>query len=221
MRWVFYSLLVVNLAYLGWQLATDPVKSKSVPLLLANQDDLKKAPTLQLLSEVPQSQWASAGTKPVQAGICTVVGPWSAQDGAERARIQLAATGLSARIRAVTVSKDRLNWVYLPAYDSREQALEVLGELQSKKVDSFVIKTGDDVNAISLGYFTSADSAEGLKVKLHSAGYPAAVRETSQRVTEYWLYLSEDVFDATALDDFLIGNPSRERRRAACAPGSS
>ncbi len=58
-------------------------------------------------------------------------------------------------------------------------------------MDSFIVKTGEDANAISLGYFSSADSAEGLRVKMRNAGYPAFVRETSRPVTEYWLYLPE------------------------------
>ena len=168
------------------------------------------------MSEAPQPDRALRPDAPARPGLCPVVGPWSARGEAERARVQLEAAGLAATIRAVTVQKDHLNWVYLPPYDSRERALEVLSELQSRGVDSFIVKAGEDANAISLGYFTSEESAEGLRVKMHNAGYPAFVRETSRPVTEYWLYMPERADGAAALEDFLVGNPAVSRDRVAC-----
>ncbi len=220
MRWVFYSLLVVNLVYLGWQLASGAVwgPGPSTVAEHADVDEASNTSRLRLLSEAPQPDRALRRGAPARPGLCPVVGPWSARGDAERARVQLEAAGLAARIRAVTVHKDHLNWVYLPPYESRERALEVLSELQSRGVDSFIVKAGEDANAISLGYFSSAESAEGLRVKMHNAGYPAFVRETSRPVTEYWLYLPERADGAAALEDFLVGNPSVSRDRVACQP---
>jgi len=215
-RWVFYSLLVVNLVYLGWQLASGAVWRAEAPELGERGGEVTSAPALRLLSEVPQPDRARSAPVPARPGLCPVVGPWSARDDAERARVQLQAAGLSARVRAVTVHKDHLNWVYLPPYQNRERALEVLSELQSRGVDSFIVKAGQDANAISLGYFSSAESAEGLSVKMRNAGYPAFVRETSRPVTEYWLYMPERAEGAAALEDFLVGNPSVNRDRVAC-----
>lgn len=218
MRWVFYSLLVVNLVYLGWQLASGAFWGAGSPAVIAGADagESPDAPALRLLSEAPQPARAPR-PEPVGPGLCTVIGPWSARGGAERARVQLEASGLGAAIRAVTVQQDHLNWVYLPPYNSRERALEVLSELQSRGVDSFIVKAGEDANAISLGYFTSEESAKGLRLKMYNAGYPAFVRETSRPVTEYWLYMSEPVEEGiVALEDFLIGNPGVGRDRVAC-----
>ena len=220
MRWVFYSLVVVNLVYLGWQgvmMAVEP-DAPAVPVARSLPDDASAAPTLTLLAEAPQQRLGSGPGSAAGPGLCPVVGPWSGRGDAERARIQLAAVGLHGRIEAVSVRKDHLNWVYLPPYETRERALAVLGELQARGVDSFIVKTGADANAISLGYFSSADSAEGLRVKMRNAGYPAFVRETSRPVTEYWLYLPEGAAGAMELEDFLAGNPDVGRDRAACRP---
>lgn len=219
MRWVFYSLIVVNLVYLGWQLAVGGlVPPEAAPLVSA----IGMGKPLQLLSEAPQPPRGDREERAAPQGpLCPVIGPWSDREGAWRARIQLEAAGLSARIRAVSVLKDRLNWVYLPSYGSQERALEVLGELQSQGADSFLVKEGEDANAISLGYFSSADSAEGLRVKMRNLGYPARVKETSRPVTEYWLYLPRTLAEAPALDDFLVGNPEVTRDRALCAGDST
>ena len=166
MRWVFYSLVVVNLVYLGWQgvmLVVEPD-----PPAAPASAEAPAAPSgqgLKLLGEAPQPRRGAAPRPATGPGLCPVVGPWSGRGDAERARIQLDAVGLGGRIEAVTVQKDHLNWVYLPPYGTRERALTVLGELQARGVDSFIVKTGEDANAISLGYFSSADSAEGLRVK--------------------------------------------------------
>ncbi len=216
MRWVFYSLVVVNLVYLGWQgvmLVVEPD-----PPAAPASAEAPAAPSgqgLKLLGEAPQPRRGAAPRPATGPGLCPVVGPWSGRGDAERARIQLDAVGLGGRIEAVTVQKDHLNWVYLPPYGTRERALTVLGELQARGVDSFIVKTGEDANAISLGYFSSADSAEGLRVKMRNAGYPAFVRETSRPVTEYWLYLPEAAAGAPELEDFLAGNPDVGRDRAA------
>lgn len=218
MRWVFYSLVVVNLVYLGWQLVADTV----VPRPVANTEQPAASAggaTLHLLSEDPQPARQNPPPASVhKTGLCPVVGPWSGRGEAERARVQLDAAGLRASVQAVTVHRDHLNWVYLPPYPSRQKALAVLGDLQSHGVDSFIVKDGQYANAISLGYFTSDDSAQGLQLRMRDAGYPAQVTQTSRPVTEYWLYMPDQAAGSPALKDFLAGNPDVKQDMAACPP---
>ena len=80
-----------------------------------------------------------------------------------------------------------------------------------------VVKEGEDANAISLGYFSSAESAEGLRLKMQNAGYPAFVRETARDVTEYWVYLSNSKPEDNAdLKVFLEGNQSLGIDKVSC-----
>lgn len=214
MRWIFYSLLVINLVYVGFQLVGS-LSPESASLNLSeprHADDER----LQLLAERPQPR--SGGEAGVPSGsLCTVVGPWKNQERAEAGAVQLRAIGLSGSVRSLSVQKDRLNWVYLPPYAGRARALQVLRELQDHGIDSFVVKNGKDANAISLGYFSSAESAEGLRVKMRNAGYPAFVRETSRNVTEYWLYLSDSsVENNPDLKVFLEANQSLNLSKVSC-----
>jgi hypothetical protein len=123
-----------------------------------------------------------------------------------------------ASIQALQVERDRLHWVYLPASDDKAQALRLLRELQGKGVDSFIVAEGVDANAISLGYFSSADSARGLMVKMQSAGYPADIRETSREATEYWLRVAADSIndDGEALRAMLGANPELSGKHVTC-----
>lgn len=213
MRWVFFSLVVVNLVYLGWQSIADTVMPEP-PVRL--EQTASPGHILRLLSEDPQPRREVAAGSRRGSEMCPVVGPWPDKGEAARARIQLEAAGLQPRVEAVSVQKDRLHWVYLAPYSSREKALVVLADLQSHGVDSFIVKTGEYVNAISLGYFSSSDSAEGLRMQMRSAGYPAFVTETSRAVTEYWLLMPGEAANSPALDDFMVGNPGVTRDMAAC-----
>ncbi|MDX1805085.1 MAG: SPOR domain-containing protein [Alcanivorax sp.] len=214
MRWVFYSLLVLNLVYLGWSLTR--VLAPTTPRVALNSTaDASGGQRLQLLTESPQPRRAASA--PAGGSLCPVIGPWASQADAEAGLTQLKAAGIGGVVRAVTVNKDRLNWVYLPPYQDRKRALRVLHDLQDRGVDSFIVKDGDDANAISLGYFSSKESAEGLRVKMRNAGYPAFVRETSKQVTEYWLYLLDKSAEKSpALSAFLEGNQGVAMDRMAC-----
>lgn len=215
MRWIFYSLLVVNLVYLGVQVVKSLAPQEpSVSLRMSGQPS--GGERLVLLSESPQPVRADA-RRAGAGSVCAVVGPWESRDAALAGSIQLKAVGLPGRVRALNIQKDRLNWVYLPPYGDRERALRVLQELQDRGVDSFIVKEGEDANAISLGYFSSAESAEGLRVKMRNAGYPAFVRETSRAVTEYWVYLADQKpEEKPELRIFLEANQSLKLDRVAC-----
>lgn len=216
MRWVFYSLLVLNIVYL-----VSGVVGLSAPDSRADRASARTASapqTLQLLDEVqvrPSSQQAAPAAR---KRLCPVVGPWEGRTGAMEALAELEKNGYRGTVRSVEVEKERLNWVYLPVYADRERALKVLRELQSKGVDSFIVGEGEDENAISLGYFASEESAEGLQVKMNNAGYPAQVRATARTVTEYWVYLRPGSLTdgGDLLRRYLSDHPDREADHAAC-----
>lgn len=230
MRWVFYSLLILNTVYLGWNLLSHaaPTPAPAVSAVSAPQ-------TLQLLGEA--SPPGSARTDlPGEVGrvgddlaaarntrLCEVVGPWSGRQRAEQVRSELGALARDGRIHAVPVRRDRLSWVYLPAQPRRDDALAALRELQSQGVDSFIVSEGDDANAVSLGYFSSEESARGLQVKMRNAGYPAEVRETWREALEYWIYLDAQPEEALDRLIFAVGGlpealaePGSGVDRAAC-----
>ncbi|MCH8545078.1 MAG: SPOR domain-containing protein [Alcanivorax sp.] len=231
MRWVFYSLLILNTVYLGWNLLSY-VAPPSAPASVT----VAAPQTLQLLGEASSPGGArmdrsgsteDAGGDPVAPArnvlLCEVVGPWPDRQRAEQVRSELGALARAGRIHGVPVRRDRLSWVYLPAQPRREDALAALRELQSQGVDSFIVSEGDDANAVSLGYFSSEESARGLQVKMRNAGYPAEVRETWREALEYWIYL--DAQPDEALDRLIsavgglpdaLAEPGSGVDRAAC-----
>ncbi|WP_111658276.1 SPOR domain-containing protein [Isoalcanivorax indicus] len=214
MRWVFYSLLILNVIYLGWQLLgytaapAPPVVSRAA------------APaSLQLLEEAGHRAGAvRRADSPARGAMCVVAGPWGQRADAEALRAQAAEISPRGRVQPVTVRRDRLNWVYLPPQARREDALGALRELQSRGVDSFIVSEGEDANAVSLGYFSSEESARGLQVRMRDAGYPAEVRETWRETVEYWVYypLLPDEAEARLAALVASGSGDAGVERAAC-----
>lgn len=208
MRWVFFCLLILNVVYLVWSLvatAVAPSVSQVMPVPV-------NAPTLVLVDEsvgarlAPESQQASQP----DLVMCATLGPWESLGAADKVLATLSSQGYRGTLRTIQADRERLHWVYLPSYPDRDTALRVLRELQSRDVDSFIVSDGEDANAISLGYFSSEESARGLAVKMKSAGYPAETRDTNRKVSEYWLY-----FPVAALPD------GGERLRALMAENAS
>ncbi len=218
MRWVFYSLLILNLVYLVWSLVD--LGTSSVDPVQSYQPEASAPRELTLLSEAqarkPASDGASTPAEPNR--LCPVVGPFDTRSDAEKVLGRLMATGYQGQVRGIEVEKERLHWVYIPPLDSREAALKTLRELQSRGVDSFIVSEGEDRNGISLGYFESEDSARGLRSKMETAGYPAEIRETTEKVTEYWLYVEkrsvED--DGQALRRLLQARDSLKVDHSSC-----
>ncbi len=218
MRWVFYSLIILNLAYLGWHLAG----TVAGPSGDRERVEVEPGGDLELLAERMGSENLPDASPEVASrpGLCPMIGPWQSREQAAGARSELARS-YDARLRVLRVERDSLDWVFVPPADSREEAMRTLRELQSRGVDSFIVDEGEDANAISLGFFSSADSARGLKVKMENEGYPVEIRETSREVDEYWVRLQPDSItdDARALRDFLAGEPDRELEHARCDDG--
>lgn len=215
MRWLFYLLLILNVVYLvtGLVMRAAPDAGRGTPSVAT------AAETLTLLSELPDLPGSSAATAvATMPPLCPVVGPWQALAKADQASKSLTGAGYGIELLSLQVPRDRLHWVYLPAYPTRDAALRTLRQLQAAGVDSFVVNAGDDANAISLGYFSNADSARGLVTKMRTAGYQADVRETARRVTEYWLRVDHTSIndDGAALRQLLASREDIAGDHVAC-----
>ncbi|MCK5875982.1 MAG: SPOR domain-containing protein [Alcanivoracaceae bacterium] len=219
MRWVFFSLLILNVVYLVFSLV---MRAAPAPQRVMAPSVTGAAEKLVLLEESSLSVGSGSRGGYGMPPLCPVVGPWDQLAAADQASRALAESGYRAAVEPLKVARDRLHWVHLPAIGDRDQALRVLRELQSRGVDSFIVADGEDANAISLGYFSSADSARGLMMKMQTAGYPAEIRQTAKEVTEYWLRIDAGSIrdEGAALRGLLAGNPAISGNHVACAVSS-
>jgi hypothetical protein len=195
LRLLFVLLIALNIAVGAW--------------LLLGQDDAHGrsvtdpgVPVLHLLSEqapvpaVAGSTPPPAATAPAVASVdatetrCLAIGPFATPQDLRNARAALAAPGTRMRSRQEHTTEARGWWVYLAAPGTRAQALALARRLEAAHVgDYFVMSTGDQSNAISLGLFKDPSNARKRRDEVSAAGFAAQIQERTEQVPEYWLDL--------------------------------
>jgi hypothetical protein len=110
-------------------------------------------------------------------------------------------------------------WVYIPPRVSRKVAIRLLRELQSNKIDSYLITDGELSRGLSLGFFTEEVRAQTVHRARVAQGYDARIRIVPREYTEFW-----GVFDTRInreLTELLwekvqSGNKGLERHKNNC-----
>ena len=211
MRWIFFTLVLLNGAYFGWEFwqqshhvpvqgadtstPLPPVEGKELELLterLPSPGSSVPPPTIapeKPASPAPVSDTSSAsGTSQQKAEqLCSSVGPFNEEGKPGQLVEELAAAGVYSVLDSKVTEQETQYWVILPPAGDRHQALQTLKELQARKIDSYLISSGDMKNSISLGLFTREALAKGVQEKIREAGYPAEIRLKERSETEYWV----------------------------------
>ena len=184
MRWIFISLVVINLAYLGYQFSQPKqiTEDRTVTVPMVNG-----APRIKLLSELTETVARQKNTTEKKAPLCWAVGPYLLELDARHMRARMLALDVSAHIEnnAVVVKKEF--WVYLKPLANKKMALRKLKELQKRGVDSYVITEGELANGISLGLFAKQGSVDRLLKKLAKKKIIPKVKPLERKRNQHWV----------------------------------
>lgn len=212
MKWIFYSLLLANLAYMALSLwgeesvnvrmsanngaGAASVEQKDARILFLSEvsqsgDEPEKAPVL----EQPTLVAAGDETK-----SCMGLGPFenviSAQEVAER----VSAIGYAVEMTAVDTPTGESDYrVVMPPLSSLQEAFRKLREFKSRNIDSYVITQGEDAQGISLGVFSSTSTAEDYRQELISLGYEVSVKVIPRVNRGYWVQIGREMFPEALL----------------------
>jgi len=213
MRWIFLSLIFCNVLYFGWQQWIQFQDAPSVQYYQSS-DTVRGAPKVKLLSEskrplvalpnqtivvdVAPSRLPPKSPALSRSSVCQVLGPFLERSKAQLLYSELEVDGIVSALLEKEVVVESKYWVYLPPLSTKEGALKQLKGLQSKKIDSFLISRGELKNGISLGIFSSADSANGLLVRLEATGIGASVKKTDKFETQFWIRVEENSLSGKA-----------------------
>ncbi|TPD48937.1 MULTISPECIES: hypothetical protein [Thalassolituus] len=193
MRWIVYSLIVINLGIAGYFI-TRPTEDS----IARTQDgNLGQGKTLVLLSE-KQSGNLPVSQQPVRPDpgkkLCYALGPYLDDLSARVAQarsLELGLTGLISQHKVPNL-KDAEFWVHVRPLPSRGEAMTLLRKLQARSVDSYIITQGDLADGISLGLFRQKSSADALQKKVTGLGFEdVAIREVGSTTTEFWVEIRE------------------------------
>jgi cell division septation protein DedD len=189
-RALFLLLLAANLGAASWLVfaprthaTQSPANDPGVPklMLLSERDHGDDASAeLAAAPDTRADQRNDVGTFPTQADV--------------RAAIN-ALTPLTRRIqyREAHATQARGYWVYLPALQTREQALTAARALSSKGVrDYYVVTAGDQQNTISLGLFRDQSNAERRRAEIAALGFAPQSIARTEELPVYWLDYATD-----------------------------
>jgi hypothetical protein len=192
LRLLFVLLMALNIAVGAWLLLGQPYARGGSP-------SDPGVTELRLLSELPESASPRpavpdtarpAVTRSNGANSCLTVGPFATPQDLRTARVALQPQVIRMRSRQELTTQPTGWWVYLPSLGSRAQALAVAQRLGERHIsDYFVVSTGDQPNAISLGLFKDPANARNRRAEIVTAGFPARMQARSEEVPEYWLDL--------------------------------
>lgn len=156
----------------------------------------QKAPSATIPASAPTTRSAAVvDNKPAPKSsvpdglLCYSIGPIPKRELAEGVIQQLNIADVSSRLQEIGTDKAARHWVILPPQSSRQQAQRLLRELQARKIDSYLVSSGELTNAISLGLFSREALATGVRDKVREAGYPAEIRLKEPAESQFWLRL--------------------------------
>ena len=228
MRWILIVLLMCNGIYFLWQnyLAQHerPVSlSASVPAAESGEVLvlLSEASFQQTTAEVntPEPVAADAASVADTTGICWQIGPFKEEISGKQVASRLAAMDISVQLQTIEIPGKPDYWVHIPPQVSRKAAIKLLRELQSKKIDSFLITEGELENGLSLGFFTQQDRAQKIFEQRAKQGYDAKIKIVPRARTELWAVFDTGEygkFSDVLWDKIKEGNKGLERRKNYC-----
>ncbi len=189
MRWIFYVLIVANLA-LGaknlWFSSESEVSRAEPSKAWQPPRGVRKV----LLLGEPKSEALSEeaqGADVQGQEMCSWMGPFAEQKLAQSFIERLAALDVKSGLEVEKATAGTSHWVYLRPLDSRARARAQLKELQAKGIDSYIISKGELDNAISVGVFSELRLAQARLESLVKQGYEPMLRTVNRSVDEYWV----------------------------------
>lgn len=216
MRWLFLTLLALNLIVAVWHQQRVPPMGTAVGPVAGYETGRDP---VRLLSEAPQARREPALGVPEQSASCLFLGVLEQEATARLLLQRLLSLDINARLMRVQESAGEDYWVYLQPLGSRDAALRLLRELQSRNIDSYIITVGELANGISLGIFSQRATAQAVASTIAESGYAAQIRNLSRVQNAYWLRVaSEDrrLVDERVMNVLLAQQPSLVRRQKPC-----
>jgi hypothetical protein len=190
MRWLFLFVLLLNLAYVGWEMG-QPEEKFNVPVVD------RKVPKIILLSEIGKEVIDKGlhalddegKTKVAVSGGCYTLGPFRDLD-----KLRAVTRGISkyitddASFRSHEEKEQSMFWVYLEPAGDYNKAKELAAKLKKKKVkDYFIIKSGPKNNGVSLGHYRDKNRAYAHAKHITELGFEPQVEAIFKTYTIYWL----------------------------------
>ena len=186
MKWIIYVLLLANLAFGLWHY-------RSQDLTVANpqssdDDNLRLVLVKEFLAQQAKPPTVKQVTEAEPSARCYTLGPFKAMNDANAVRDQLKSGAITAKRRMSKDNSRKGFWVLLPPAASRQQARQNVNLLKENGIkDYFLVVTGEQTNAVSLGVFAQTDTAQRRFEQIKALGFNPKLQNVDLPLREYWL----------------------------------
>lgn len=222
MKWIFYALMLANLAYLAFNLngagsswvganvSARETASKNA-IGWGSGYERKGNPSLHLLGDrergnqsIPVTVVEQPTLLAVADGLssCMGLGPFENNIQAKVVAERLKAIGHTVEMTAIDKPTGEADYrVVLPPLSSMQEVYRRHREFKSRGIDSFVITKGVNAQGISLGVFSSNSAAETHRQTLSNLGYDVLVKVIPRVNRGYWVKIGQETFPEALLSE--------------------
>lgn len=214
MKWLIYLLLICNIGFAAWHFrGLDTQQENDVEAFnITNENQLV------LLSEfkrLKNKRSTSGGGK-----LCYSLGPFLKKSVAEKAQAVLKEQKIESNRIGLRDTSRSGYWVILPASDTRKEASKHIQRLKKLKVkDYFLVATGPNENAISLGVFSQKKLARRRVDNMIRLGFVPRMESVALPRKVHWLNWYKDAKlqpDAQMLSKIKKQHPQVSKIERSC-----
>ncbi len=187
MKWAIYILILANLGFGLLHYRSEVLTDNKTPV---DDDNLRLVLLKEYLEQEQdsQNQPDTIASDVIAVARCNTLGPFKSKKVANTLRKKLVRLGLSAERRMSKDNKRKGFWVMIPPAESRKIAKQSVRELKKKDIkDYFLVVTGAQTNAVSLGVFSRSDLAQRRYDEIQEFGFMVKIRQVDLPLREYWL----------------------------------
>jgi len=180
-KWILYSLILLNIGFFAWS------SRSGIPLVQVNEiNELDDAVRLLLLKEQPDES-AAEEQNIEKALACFSVGPFARKTEVRAAKKKMQKWNIDAKRRVHKTSAEGF-WVIIMPLKTRKAANRKIKKIKELGIkDYFLVATGSQKNAISLGVFSKSSSAQRRLKEMNKKGVKAKIIGVDLPKRSYWL----------------------------------
>jgi hypothetical protein len=242
MRWLVLSLFMINVLMLGWNIVQpDGARAEKTklsagipPIVLLEEyegelefiEPKKSNEPKQIVDdsssniEKPDEIAAVDDAMNELQEVCTTLGPLMSQHDVNQVASVLKSLGIKANSRRSEKKEVLGLWVYLRPAPTREEAERKVQDLVRSGIkDYYIVKSGENTNAISLGVFKQEEKALARINRLRAMGYDPILGRRYRTSPVYWLDFIENSDLQISDEDWktiVRSRPGLQRLPTAC-----
>lgn len=202
MRIFFVFLLLVNLLFAVWiytQPSKQPAAVQALPAGLKSVELLHSQATMSSVDTEVETPDMVEPARPSPVEVepapeqmsCYTLGPFEEQQQVEQVKRDLAEQTRNIDIRRRAERQVHRYWVFIPPQANRQQAIEVSKALARSNIkDYYIVASGDNNNAVSLGHFREKTHADRRMQRVADLGFEVEKRLIYREYDLFWLDFS-------------------------------